>query len=118
MEGAGVVNIVTAPHTEDKDLEVEAVIVRGGTVRARPAGDRGLEIAARGPGTGAPGTGGPDRDLGGGPALLGEDQGIGELKLFNRCETTCFQQFILLFLLLLLRQPLQLKFKIQIQDEI
>lgn len=103
-------NIVTVQPTEGKDPEVEAVIVRGGTVPVLLVGDLGQEIGDRGPGTGVQETEDPGQGQGDGHVHPEEDRGIGELKLFNRCETLQLQQIFLLFLL---RKRFQCKLQVQ-----
>merc|ERR1712176_1566986 len=90
MEEADAVNIVIVPPTEGRDLEVGAVIAREGIALVRRVGGQGPGTAALDLGTGDRETGDPDPGQADGPALQEEDRGIGELKLFNRCETTQF----------------------------
>jgi len=97
--------------TEGKDPEVEAVIVRGGTVPVLPVGDLSQEIGDRGPGTGVQETEDPGQGQGDVHVHPEEDRGIGELKLFNRCETLQLQQIFLV--LFLLRKRFQCKLQVQ-----
>lgn len=65
--------------TEGKDPEVEAVIVRGGTVPVLLVGDLGQEIGDRGPGTGVQKTEDPGQGQGDGHVHPEEDRGIGNV---------------------------------------
>jgi len=93
-------------HTEDKDLVAEAVIAPDETVPDLRDGGPDHVIAAHGLEIEGHVTGGPDLGQEDVHVPPEEDQGTGELKLFNRCEAVQFEQLILVFLLLPFNQSL------------